>query len=128
MADTVKIDALASELAAAISEYSEEVTEAVMKAIDEETAEVVKALKEESPRRTGDYSRGWTSKQSYSGKYSKVNKIHNKTDYQLTHLLEHGHVGRNGKRVGAIPHIKPVETRAIENLTRKVESAASGNS
>ena len=98
-----------------------------MKAIDEESKEAAKGLKNQSPVLTGDYAKGWTSKNTYKGKYSKINTIHNKTDYQLTHLLEYGHVKRNGGRVAAKPHIKPVETRVIENLTRKVESAADGN-
>lgn len=127
MADSVTIDSLATELANALSDYSEAVTEEVMKAIDEESKEAAKELKSRSPKLTGDYEKGWTSKNTYKGKYSKVNTIHNKTDYQLTHLLEYGHVKRGGGRVAAIPHIKPVETRAIENLTRKVESAADGN-
>ena len=127
MADTVKIEDLATELATALSDYSEEVTQGVMKAIDEESKEAAKGLKNQSPVLTGDYAKGWTSKNTYKGKYSKINTIHNKTDYQLTHLLEYGHVKRNGGRVAAKPHIKPVETRGIENLTRKVESAADGN-
>ncbi len=87
----------------------------------------LKRLKTESPKLTGDYGKGWTSKKSYSGKYSKVNTIHNKTDYQLTHLLEFGHAKRNGGRVAPRPHIKPVEMQVVENLTRKVEDAAHGN-
>lgn len=127
MADSITIDSLATELANALSDYSEAVTEEVMKAIDEESKTAVKELKNRNPKLTGDYAKGWTSKNAYKGKYSKVNTIHNKTDYQLTHLLEYGHVKRNGGRVAAIPHIKPVEAKAIENLTRKVESAANGN-
>ncbi len=127
MADSISIEALATELATALADYSEDVTEKVMKAIDEESKEAVKELQTESPKLTGSYAAGWTSKKSYTGKYSKVNVIHNKTDYQLTHLLEYGHAKRGGGRVAARPHIKPVETRAIENLTRKVEDAANGN-
>lgn len=127
MADSINIEALATELATALADYSEDVTEKVMKAIDEESKEAVKELKEGSPKLTGSYAAGWTSKKSYTGKYSKVNVIHNKTDYQLTHLLEYGHAKRGGGRVAARPHIKRVETQAIENLTRKVEDAANGN-
>ncbi len=127
MADSVKIESLANELAAAIADYSEELTGAVMKAIDEETKAAAKEMKTNSPKFTGDYAKGWATKKGYTGKYSKVKIIHNKTDYQLTHLLEHGHAKRGGGRVAPIQHIKPVEIRAIENLTRKVESAAYGN-
>ena len=46
-----------------------------------------------SPKDTGDYKKGWRIKQD---KARKSIIVHNATDYQLTHLLEHGHVKRNG--------------------------------
>lgn len=128
MADSIEIENLASALAAAMAEYSEKMTEQVMKAIDEESKESVKKLKSDSPKLTGSYSKGWRSKRTYSGRYSNTNTIYNKTDYQLTHLLEYGHAKRSGGRVEGIAHIKPVESQAVENIMRKVEEAAHGNS
>lgn len=127
MSEHIKIENLASELTAAMSEYTADLTDAVKEAVEEETKEAKRELKADSPKRTGDYKKGWSSKKSYSGMYTQINTIHNRTDYQLTHLLEHGHVGRNGRRVAAIPHIKPVETKMIERFIRKVERAAHGN-
>lgn len=127
MADIIGVEKLADELAAAIAGYSEEMTEKVMKAIDEETKGAVKELEQASPKLTGDYAKGWTSQKGFTGKYSRTSIIHNKTDYQLTHLLEFGHAKRNGGRTAPRPHIKPIETRIAEKLTRKVEDAAHGN-
>ena len=66
------------------------------------------------------YAKGWTPK-----KVGKQTVIHNRTDYQLTHLLENGHdVISHGKKVGhfdGITHIAPVEKQVIEKMTEEVE-------
>ena len=58
--------------------------------------QAVSELKQRSPRRTGGYAKGWSHKklrQSVGG-YSEV--VYNRTNYQLTHLLEKSHP-TNGK-------------------------------
>lgn len=49
MADSVTIDSLATELANALSDYSEAVTEDVMKAIDEESNAAVREFRASFP-------------------------------------------------------------------------------
>lgn len=77
-------------------------------------------LKSVSPANTGHYAKGWT--------YKKVNGayiVHNKTDYQLTHLLEHGHdLVAWGKKVGHVnakPHIKTAEELATETFEKELK-------
>lgn len=82
------------------------------KKIAQETVQEVKQL---SPVRTGDYKQGWKVKKQKNGDYI----VHNKTDYQLTHLLEKGHVNRDGSRTQGKEHIRPAEQNAI----RKFEQA-----
>lgn len=106
------------------------------KTVDEKTSELTveygkiakKLLQEKSPKRTGHYAKGWAyTKQTVKGKVASV-VVHNKTDYQLTHLLEYGHAKRGGGRVRAIPHIKPVEEQIQEEfpdaLARAIEIEA----
>lgn len=103
---------------------------ATRRAVDtaaEKTAKDAQAeLRATSPSLTGDYAKGWAIKRETkcekSGRASLI--VHNKTDYQLTHLLENGHVKvvyghRTGGRVKAHVHIAPVEDmvqREFEDL------------
>lgn len=101
------------EYANGIGEIYAEETEAIAKAS-------VKRLKDTSPVRKskgGTYAAGWRLRRQGS-KFI----IHNATSYQLTHLLEKGHVKRGGVgRVAPIVHIAPVESQAINDLLDAIE-------
>lgn len=49
--------------------------------------------------------------------------IHNKNKPQIVHLLEKGHVGRNGKRVEARPHMGPIAEKHLKSLEETIENA-----
>jgi len=112
---------IAKEIASALSEYTDEVTEGLEEAKKEVAKATVKKLKVTSPKFTGDYARGWRVK-----KVGSNYVVHNKTDYQLTHLLEHGHVLREGGRAEAIPHIRPAEEEAINEYVERAERVIRG--
>ena len=77
-------------------------------------------MKNTSPVKSGSYAKGWGVKRL--GDMDIV--VHNRTDYQLTHLLENGHVIRNKKgtygRTHGIKHIQPVEEWAVDELPRRI--------
>lgn len=109
-----------------LKEYGDEVEREVAEAIPDVADNVVRELYETSPKgETGDYARGWTY--SYvTSKYGTVTvKVHNATDWQLTHLLEWGHaIKRGGRTVGfanAHEHIKQRNEFAKKLLMKKVE-------
>lgn len=107
-----------------LDDYSREVQRAANNSIDKVTKEAVSKLKSTSPKRKGNYAKGWTRKRlkDRSGINNVV--VHNRV-YQLTHLLENGHVIRNGEgtfgRAPGIKHIKPVEEWANSELPAEIE-------
>ena len=108
-----------------LDEYSERVQNVTRVAIQRVGRESVNKLRNTSPKRTGEYARGWRLKTlKLRGPVTDV-VVHNATNYQLTHLLENGHVIRNKKgtygRAPAHPHIKPVEEWANTELPEVIE-------
>lgn len=116
-----------------LAEFGETSAKAVSKAAEETAKATVQELKQSSPKnqkdgpkiRRGKYARGWKVKEEKSTTIPTYT-VHNATDYQLTHLLEYGHVLKKGGRVYGrakpYPHIAKAEAQAIktfENSIRK---------
>jgi hypothetical protein len=118
---TINIDDLAAEIAKILGSYGTKIQEETNKKAEEIATKTAEILKETSPQRTGDYAKGWDTTTNKKTR-SEVNcVVHNKTDWQLTHLLEKSHILRNGKRSKAQKHIKPAETQAIKDFEKAVE-------
>lgn len=122
MSITIKPEQLQSVIQEMLHEIPQKVDNVIDEAAAKVSKEAVKTLKATRPKRPGGgrYAKGWTAK-----KVGKQTVIHNRTDYQLTHLLENGHdVISHGKKVGhfdGITHIAPVEKQVIEKMTEEVE-------
>ena len=112
---------LSNEIAKTLREYTTEIEQGLEEAKKEISKEAVKKLRVASPKKTGSYAKGWRVK-----KVGSSYTIHNKTDYQLTHLLEKGHAKRGGGRVAGQPHIKPVEEEVIKDYEKAVEKVIRG--
>lgn len=120
---SIEITKLASAIAETLQVYNSDLTEAVKENSKKIAKKYALKLKKQSPKLTGDYSKNWTAKETGKGKYRSVYTIYNKDEYPLTHLLENGHVGRDGKRVQANVHISPVEQEAVEEFMDTVTEA-----
>lgn len=114
--------------------YSKELDDALYEEAQRIAKEGVQELKNTSPinqkntTNKGRYRKGWRM-EIEKGFGTVQATIYNKTDYQLTHLLEKPHVIRNkyGEWGTSTPkvHIKPVEEKCIkefeEKITKRIE-------
>lgn len=104
-----------------LDQFDDKVNDVLEESADKVSRESVDKLRNTSPKKSGGYAQGWTvTKES-----PKSIIVHNATHYQLTHLLENGHVIRNKKgtygRAPAHKHIKPVETWANKEFQRLIK-------
>lgn len=99
-----------------------------VKEVSEEATEKLQSVSTFAPggHPSGDYSASWIYEDVPTGRLTTKTVIHNAEHYRLTHLLENGHVSRNGTgrtfgRVPAYPHIAPVNDWANAELPKLVE-------
>ena len=114
MSKTVTPDGLSKAINDYLEKYSEDIEEDVENLSNELGKEARDELRQESQglfKGTGKYAKGWTVSKDRKKKTYYAVKVWNRTDYQLTHLLEFGHATRNGGRTRAFPHIRPVEEK-----------------
>ena len=119
-------ESISIQMSQILDEYEQHVQDVTNDAIKRVAREAVRTLRNTSPKgRTGSYARGWSVK-NMDRHGNIVNLVvHNRTNYQLTHLLENGHVIRNKKstygRTSGRKHIAPVEQHAVDELPAEIE-------
>lgn len=89
---TVTADQFSKTLRKMLQQYGEDVFKLSEESAKTAARQSVKELKATSAvGATGRYARGWSHKALRGGVLSYTEIIYNRTDYQLTHLLEHAH-------------------------------------
>lgn len=107
-----------------LNEYSSDIQEGITEAAYKVAEDGKNKLKVTSPKRTGDYRKGWRVDKRH-GKGFVHATIYNATDWQLTHLLEKPHAIKNqyGTWGTSKPqaHIEPVEKECNQAFEKDVE-------
>lgn len=129
MSSKVPINKMGKVIKDYLENYIEDIENDVVDITDNITKEAIKELQEKSPEGKGTrekpYKKGWRRQSIKSGlkNHRYAIKIHNATNYQLTHLLEFGHATRNGGRTKAIPHIRPIEEKYSGKYEKNITTA-----
>lgn len=111
-----------SEINSILAEYGDHASKCLVEVIPDVARNATKQLKATNvyKRKTGRYNKGWTV--STDVRRTEVKSVvHNRTDYQLSHLLEFGHAKANGGRTKAFPHIAQVNDWVQEELVKKIK-------
>lgn len=129
MARKTPLDQMADAISSILDEYKDSIDENVGEIVTQLGRKGAQALKKESrqafPKGTGEYAQGWKS-QVERGRMNTTAVIYNEHP-GLPHLLEHGHVTRNGTdriygEVQGREHIEPVADNLVETFEREVMS------
>ena len=112
------------EIAVVIMQELHNYTDETIKDIKKATRRVARwakaEVREKSPKKTGEYSKGWSFRTKVKDDYIGIT-IHQKKKPTLTYLLEHGHLLSDHKRkIRAIPHIEKVQERTTERLDNEI--------
>lgn len=123
-------EALVAALVSTCEEYTEEIKETVEEGIidigQEATAEIraIAPVYEGPNKKTskGAYKRSWTYRVDRERGKINVTVYAKNPHYRLTHLLENGHLNRDGTtRSRAIPHISIVNNLAEKKVDKLLE-------
>ena len=127
---TVRPDELKAVLYEMIKEFDSNVAQAAGEAAAEVSKDARQQLKSSSPKRSGKYASGWAIHTEKSKGIIREVSVHNIVKPGLTHLLEFGHVTKNGttrktgktlRRTPAHSHIEAVNTEVQEKFVREIE-------
>ncbi|WP_273234184.1 HK97 gp10 family phage protein [Ileibacterium valens] len=125
MSVKVSVDDLADEIAKELEKYSKASAKGVKSAVKKTAKHVCQQIKDTAPRshskRSGTYANSWTTKNTKESNEELEVTVYSRNQYQLTHLLEHGHAVKGGGRTRAQPHIAPAEQEGIEMLEKEIE-------
>lgn len=127
--DVLNLQKVLTEL---LNEYGDDVYEVLEKSVDDVVHDAVYSLRSvnhfsDKGHPSGAYAASWTNEEVATKKRLVTKQIvYNEEHYRLTHLLENGHVVKNGTgrvlgHAPAYPHIKKVEDEVKEELVKTVK-------
>lgn len=117
------INGLSDALADVLNDYSTDIREAVNTEIDKAAKSLKKSISADAPVLTGTQKKSWrVTKEKLAG--GDIKAIVHSTDYRKVHLLENGHVTRNGiTRTKPIHYVSKNEQELVEKFPGQLAKA-----
>ena len=128
MGRKVTADTLADAIKDIMEDYRADVTASLREVVHDVAKKGAEAIRSDSKTKfrdvklsKGRYATGWTAKDA-DGRLDARSYIYNSKYPGLPHLLEYGHLNRDGSRTPGREHIQPVvdtlERELFDNLER----------
>lgn len=120
MASSTPHNQLAAAITGILNEYADGVTTGVKEAVQKTTKDGAKMVQKEAAKKFGNgpYAKSWTFKYE-SDRLGSSGVIYSKKP-GLPHLLENGHMLRNGRLWEGRPHISTAEEKIAEEFEEEV--------
>lgn len=122
------INDFAKAMMSQLTQYTDDIINDVYDIIEDEANKLASNIKKDSPKsndKTKHYANGWKVGKDKNG-LRKIYIVYNANKPTLTHLLEYGHVSRNGGRVKGYPHIDKNSQGAREKIVKRIEEEIDG--
>ena len=123
----VTAETLADAVMEIMEEYRADVTASLREVVHDVAKKGAEAIRSDSKTKfrdvklsKGRYATGWTAKDA-DGRLDARSYIYNSKYPGLPHLLEYGHLNRDGSRTPGRPHIEPVEEQLEQLLMQGLE-------
>lgn len=117
------INGLSDAISDIMNDYSTNVRETVNIEIDKAAKSLKKSISADAPVLTGTQKKSWrVTKEKLAG--GDIKAIVHSTDYRKVHLLENGHVTRNGiTRAKPIHYVSKNEQELVEKFPGQLANA-----
>ena len=120
----IKASEMADTMVEYMTTYTEEATELAKQVVDKITQEADQEVRNHITFHDNKYSKSIMTKTTFEDKRNKRNTWYVKAPhYRLTHLLEYGHLNRNGTRTRSFPHVKYGDDYVTQNFEREIKEA-----
>lgn len=125
MSNRISVDGLTDAIMNQLNEYKNLAADEMKKAVKSAGKTVKEEIAKTAPG-SGKYAKSWTSRTTAETSSDIEVTVYSPKRYRIAHLLEKGHLLRNGQRSRAFPHIAPAQETGEDQLMSDLEKFLKG--